>query len=77
MKLFAFKPNGHGPYSFFVMAENEEQAKKSVQDHINKFYPSRTDGRNNPWRMETNGWGTDDYEMSVYEENEVAENCND
>ena len=30
MKMFAFYPRSHGPYSFFVMAESESEAREFV-----------------------------------------------
>lgn len=35
MKLYAWQPVGHGPQSFFVMAETQEDAAKKV---IQKTY---------------------------------------
>jgi hypothetical protein len=31
MKLFAWQPTGHGPLSFFVMAEDEASARVAVE----------------------------------------------
>ena len=34
MRLYAWKPEGHGPLSFFVMAKSEDAAKKSINNFI-------------------------------------------
>lgn len=36
MKLYAFYPDGHGPFSFFVMAETEEEAIAAIEEERKK-----------------------------------------
>ena len=73
MKLYVFRPKGHGPLSFYIMAANEVQARLEIDKWIagalkrNKFVSN--------W--EVNGWGTDEYELEIYEPLQVAVNDND
>jgi hypothetical protein len=71
MKLYAFKPDGYGQYSFFTIAKTEEEAIEAVNKHIDTHY--RKDG---PLEYEAWDWGTDYYKMTVLEEGEVVENDN-
>ena len=66
MKLYAWRPDGHGQLSFFVMAESEQAARAAVEAAVERI---RGDGR----RYDVDGWGTDYYELSVYAAGEVAE----
>ena len=34
MKLYAFQPQGHGPLSFYIIAESEEDARAKISEHI-------------------------------------------
>jgi hypothetical protein len=66
VKLYAWQPQGHGELSFFVCAESQEAALAAVElslRSVNKY--------------EKNGWGTDYYELRVFEPREVAFNSND
>ena len=75
MKLFAFYPNGHGPESFFVMAESLEQAKAQVQQFHSMYkyidYPIL--------KPVEDGYciGETEYTIEEYSENQVAFNNND
>ena len=71
MKLYAFKPQGHGEQSFFTIAKSEEEAIKAVKKHIDTHYPK---GSLNEY--DAYGFGTDYYEMTVLEEGQVVENNN-
>jgi hypothetical protein len=68
MKLFGWKPKGHGEYSFFVVADSEEKAQLAVNEYI-KNHKLRPD--------ECQGWGTDYYELEVAEVGQVLYNCNE
>lgn len=59
MKLYGFRPKGHGPISFFVMADNKKEAVKAIDDEI-KVIQAEAD--KNWWQISTDGWGTDYYE---------------
>lgn len=63
MKLYVWRPNGHGAYSYFVIAESEEQALKFVEKHMEE---------DKPW-----GWGTDYYYLEVFDSGTVVEHEND
>ena len=82
LKLYAFKPKGHGEYSFFVMAENEEQAREYVNIHISKIpfengkIPYEYDSFSTEGSLHNYG-KPNYYECTVYQQGEVAENEND
>ena len=67
MKLYAWYPEGHGSWSFFVMEETKEDAVKAIKQFIkdskesNYFYES--------WPHK--------YELEVCVKGEVAINNND
>lgn len=70
MKLFAFQPNGYGQYSFFVMAADEQEARRAVEQYIEETFDSTC---NLPYA----GFGTDSYKLTVLERGEVISNAND
>lgn len=72
MKLYAFIPGGHGQYSFYVMSENEDTARKTVQKHIDRNFT-----KNGTLDYAADGWGTDYYGIIEVQPNEVVENPND
>jgi len=75
MKLFAFRPNGHGEDSFFTIAESEEQARENIEKIIlsgNSIYGKSKEG----YPINCSGWNTDYYTLTVYEIGEVAINSN-
>lgn len=72
MKLYAFKPNGHGSASFFTIAKNEVEARKVVNKYIEDNYL-----KNENLDYRTGGWGSDYYTLTVIEESNVIENDND
>lgn len=67
MKLFVFRPDGHGEQTLMVVAPDEETARKNVTDYINN---------NGYMAFQARSWGTDYYIMEVYEVGQVAENDN-
>lgn len=70
MKLFAFQPNDYGQYSFFVMAENECEARRAIERYIEENFDSTC---NLPYA----GFGTDSYKLTVLNRGEVIYNAND
>lgn len=38
MKLFCFYPTGHGPLSYFVMAETKDEAVAAIKKELEKIY---------------------------------------
>ena len=80
MKLYAFQPRGHGEFSFFVCAASEEEARQAVDAHIRQrkqqhvLAIERCDYESD---CRAAGWGTDYYELTVFEPGQVAENDND
>jgi len=67
MKLYCFRPGGHGEQSFFVMSDSEENARTSVRKYMHK------EGMN----LEAiNIFNTDYYSVEELNEGEVAENDN-
>ena len=73
MKLYAYQPKGHGEYSFFVMAETEQDAFRYIQVYIDKFCRDE-DGS---LSYESQSWGTDYYEVTSGIEGFVITNLND
>lgn len=73
MKLFRFYPDGHGPLSYFVNAETQEEAHAIVTAHINKCYPPK----NGVHVYEAKEWGTDYWLLEECEIGQVLENSND
>lgn len=71
MKLYVWTAKTHGPMSFFVMAESEEQAKEYVDKYIATI--SQEDGYTEYYY---DGWGTDYYVLTVYEQGQVVDHEN-
>jgi hypothetical protein len=71
MKLYAFKPQGHGEHSFFTIAESEEEAIKAVTIHVETIY-----AKGGIYEYDAAGWGTDYYKMTVVYEGQVIHNNN-
>jgi hypothetical protein len=68
MKLFAWQPTGHGPLSFFVMAEDEASARVAVEAFI------QAQGLKG---YDVGGWDTGDgYEFTIAEAGQVLINDN-
>ncbi len=70
MKLYAFQPNGYGQYSFFVMAESEDEARRAIEKYIEETFDSTC---NLPYA----GFGTESYKLTMLERGEVITNAND
>lgn len=70
MNLYAFQPSGYGQYSFFVMAENEDEAHRAIERYIEDTFDSTC---NLPYA----GFGTDVYKLTVLNRGEVIANAND
>lgn len=73
MKLFAFQPNGHGEYSFFIMAENIEIA----QNKVDLLCTQEREKRNGYGYEYAYYKGNNYYTIREYDENEIAINDND
>lgn len=77
MKLYAWKPNGHGQISFFVMAESKEKAQEAVDAYIKKHL-DQDDNDEFLYDYHVDGWGDDSrYNLEVKEAGQVAINYND
>lgn len=68
MRLYVWRPDGHGPLSFFVMAEDEATARAAVDARVKALLKRHG--------YYVSGWGTSDYELTVYEAGEVVEHAN-
>ena len=79
MKLYAFQPNGHGQFSFFVAAESEEAARAAVDTHIQNRQLGI--GDKDEWdylsAYDVKGWGTDYYRVTAVDPLTVISNAND
>jgi len=72
MKLFAYQPRGHGQYSFFTIAETQEEAFKTIDAHIQRNFV-----REGQLDYFVEGWGTDYYQLTVSERGHVIINDNE
>ncbi|MRS61763.1 hypothetical protein [Larkinella terrae] len=70
MKLYCYRPGGHGQWSFFVVASSEEEAFAKVQAEVDCL-------RSEMHNYECQGWDTDYYSLEILEPGEVATNEND
>jgi len=75
MKLYAFQPDGHGPSSFFVMAQSTEDAKEAIDRFINEIKQD-IDGRQHQLQLRSD-WTTTEYMLTVCEQRDVITNDND
>ncbi len=66
--LYAFQPTGHGPYSFFVASYSEDEAKATIERYISE---NQLSGHS------FDGWGTDDYKLTILPIGQVIINDND
>ena len=69
IRLYAWQPEDHGAYSFFVAAESEEAAIKAVENHMaeNEYIGD----------YETDGWLTDSYTLTVLPIGVAISNANE
>ncbi len=65
MKLYAFYPDGYGLRSFFVVADNETDARKQVDEYVNKYMDTILKNEASEW--------PEDYELKVFDMGQVAE----
>lgn len=80
MKLYAWKPRGHGEQSFFVAAESEGEARAAVDEEIQRLL-NLSSCDEDYWgdvytHADFNGWGTDYYVLTVVEPGIVLRNDN-
>ena len=70
--LYVWRPQGHGQLSFFVVEWNEAAERKRVEAEIARLraLPCGDMG----WIMgyEVQGWGTDYYQLEVYQAGQVV-----
>lgn len=71
MKLYVWRPPGHGPSTFMVVAADEDAARAAVDAHVRREY-MQPDG---VFKYYSWGW-PDDYQLEVYEPGQVCENDN-
>ena len=69
VKLYAWRPSGHGEYSFYVASTSEEAARIAVQAEVDDLRKRDVYG--------ASGWGTDYYTLECVGLNEVMTNDND
>ena len=75
IKLYVWVPNGHGEYSFFVMAASEKEAKDSIENYISE-HKDKNDGHYLS-DYSIGGWGTDYYTLEIFSIGEVVTHPND
>lgn len=67
MKLYVFRPDGHGGETFAVIEESKEKALENIIEHMDKHYICTT----KELLM------SDYYTLEVYEQGQVMVNDND
>lgn len=77
MKLFAWQPDGHGSPSWFVLAEDEAEARKAVDADISRRLALPAGNSERITGYECSGWGTDYYTLTVADRECVLCNNND
>lgn len=65
-KLYVWTPRGHGQLSYFMVARDERSAREAVDEKV------KTD-RKKYGNCSVLGWGTDYYELRVYDIGEGVE----
>ena len=77
MKLYAWQPNGHGEFSWFVAAETEADAKAAVEKEMARRKALPLGDIDRITDYECGGWGTDYYTLTVADAGTVLLNAND
>lgn len=77
MKLFAWQPGGHGSMSWFVLAEDEAEARKAVDADIARRLALPAGDSERITEYECSGWGTGYYTLAVADRGCVLCNNND
>ena len=72
MRLYVWRPIGHGQFTFVTVSKSLEDATAAITKHIHENYI-----RNGRVEYEAYGWDSDHYEIEVYEPGQVAENDNE
>lgn len=80
-QLYAFQPNGHGPSSFFVIAESIEDAVVRVKEYArkNEMYSGSWHGIDRPYsRAGIFGytWTNANFNLTILNPGEVIDNDN-
>lgn len=72
IRLYAFRPDGHGSWSFFVAETSIERARASVTEYARRMSAQG-------YRYECREWleSPDDYTMSIHPCGAVVSNNND
>jgi hypothetical protein len=73
MKIYCWRPNGHGPLTFSVLASSEVEAQTIIDNYIQEHF-RESNGR---LRYEAQGWDTGGYELFVYQPGQVMVHEND
>ena len=76
MKLFAWQPQGHGEYSWFVVAVDEHSARTAVEADMARRKLLPYEDLEHVGELEVAGWGTEYYELTVAEPGQVVVNDN-
>ena len=76
MKFYLWRPTGHGPHSFGVMASSEEEARLLIDEHIQKKHYVIGKYVLPKYEYQAQGW-PENYELSVIEAGEIFEHEND
>lgn len=77
LKLYAWQPNGHGEFSWFVLAESEAEAKESVEKEIARCMALPIDDPNRITEYETKGLWTDYFTLTIAERGQPVINANE
>lgn len=78
MRLFAWQPNGHGEYSFFVVSDTLENATAAVETKIAEWTAAGQDDEGTWFGPSAYaGWGTDYYTLTIADPGKVILNDNE
>lgn len=75
MKMYCFRPSGHGQQTFFTIARSEGEAHQVVSKYIDHELAS--DEELSLTDFDVEGWATADYSVEVYNAFQVARNDNE
>jgi hypothetical protein len=77
LRLYAWRPNGHGELSWFVVAETEAEAKDAVDREIARRLALPWDDPAHIGVCEVEGWGSEYYTLTVAKRGHPVDNSNE
>jgi len=77
MKLYVFRPNGHGPLSWFVVANSHDEAITEVQAEIDRRRTLAPGAQDWLSKHDYDGWDEGEYELETHGIGVVVSHAND